>query len=408
MKILHINYFDIIGGAAKAAYKLHKALLEKGVNSIMLVQEKAGNDDSVIGPSNFIEKYYGKARYHYDRFKIKKYKSDFKYLFSPSNTSFSYIPRKIKRINPDVVHLHWFQANMLSLRELMKIKKPIIWTVHDMWGLTGGCFYSIGCSKYLERCGKCPILNSDISIDLSRKLIEEKKKVYKKLNITIVSPSKWLKKEFEKLNLSSNVINIPNIVNFHTFNRFENKEKLRKSYKIPLNSKVILFIAMSIKDKNKGFNFVEKVLKMLNNKFTLLIVGAGVYREKTIGRTQIINFGRIVDESQVNEIYNIADITVVPSIQENFSNIILESLSAGTPVIAFDIGGNSDAIIHKKNGYLVKPYDLEKMKKGFEWLLTDENLIKCSNFSRISIIKEFPKEKIVNSYISLYNNLIHF
>ena len=406
MKVLHINYFDNFGGAAKAAYRLHLALLENGIDSKILVQEKESNDSDIIGP-NIIEKYYGKLRFRVDRYKLRKYKSKYKYFFSASNTPFSYIPYKINKISPDILHLHWFHINMFTIKDLLKIKTPIIWTVHDMWGLSGGCFVSINCNKFKKECGKCHILKSTNPNDISNKLFKEKKSIYKNLDITIVSPSKWLKREFEELKVFKNIINIPNITDINSYFKLNNKINLRKKYNIPIDKKAILFTAMRIDDINKGFQYLEEALEQINNKeIILLLLGDNWKNNKKIGKSRVYNFGFINKESIINEIYNIADITIVPSIQENFSNVILESMATETPVISFNIGGNKDIIDHKSNGYLANPYDPKDIAEGINWILFESNYKFISKLARESVLKKFDKNITTKKHINLYKKIL--
>jgi len=405
MKILHVNYFDIFGGAAKAAYRLHKALISAGINSQMLVQEKYYDDEEVIGP-NFFEKYYGKIRFHYDRIKLRKFNSDLVSFYSPSGSPFSYIPHKIKKINPDIVHLHWFQGNMMRIEDLLKINKPLIWTVHDMWAITGGCFCSLGCTNYKNSCGKCYLLNSNKRNDLSFKLYKRKINVYNNRNITMASPSKWLFKELKGMNIFNRVVNIPNIINFENFTPYSIKEDAKRYYQIPQRKKCILFVSMNIKDKNKGFNLLEKALEKIEEEIIVMIVGDGEVKLKEMKGLQFKRIGFIKNEEELNNLYNAADITVVPSIQENFSNVIIESMLSGTPVVAFNVGGNPDLIEHKINGYLAEPYSISDLSLGIKWLLFSENLQKISALGREDILKKFNKQKILSEYINLYKSVL--
>ena len=170
MRILILNASDISGGAARAAYRLHRSLLSQGVESIMLVQKKDSDDNSVVGPISKIEKGINIIRPHIDSLLLRKYKNRTKTLFSPSSLSFSKTVEKINQINPDIVHMHWINGAMFSIEELTKIKFPLVWSLHDMWAFTGGCHYDEECGRFVNECGKCKVLGSRKEEDLSKKI----------------------------------------------------------------------------------------------------------------------------------------------------------------------------------------------------------------------------------------------
>jgi hypothetical protein len=179
MKILLVNTFDISSGAANATYRLHKALLEAGIDSRMIVQSKKSDDYTVIGHNSKIEKFINILRPELDWLPVKFYKHRTATLwkFSPSYLPFSNIIKKINEINPDIVHLNWVEGGFVRIGDLAKINKPIIWTLHDMWAFTGGCHYDEGCGAYMDKCGKCILLGSYNNNDLSRKIFDRKQQV---------------------------------------------------------------------------------------------------------------------------------------------------------------------------------------------------------------------------------------
>ena len=177
MKLLIVSASDIAGGANKAAYRLHRSLLDNGIDSQMLVQNKISDDFSVIGPkSNFRKLIINPVRPALDHIfmKINKVKS----LFSSSYLPFSEIVTKINEINPDIVHLHWIAGGMMRIEDISRIKSTIVWSLHDMWPFTGGCHYDKGCGLYKNTCGTCKVLKSKKDNDLSRKIFKRKLKEY--------------------------------------------------------------------------------------------------------------------------------------------------------------------------------------------------------------------------------------
>lgn len=176
MKILIVNTSDISGGAARAAYRLHKALLSQGVDSQMLVQSKSSDDYTVIAETDKVKKTLNKLRPFLDSLPVRFYKERTKTLFSPSWFGFSNVVDKINEISPDIVHLHWICGGMMTIEDIGKIKAPVVWSLHDMWAFTGGCHYDEECGRYEKKCGSCKVLGSEKEKDLSRKIWHRKKK----------------------------------------------------------------------------------------------------------------------------------------------------------------------------------------------------------------------------------------
>lgn len=258
MKILIVNTSDILGGAARAAYRLHQSLLAQGVESEMLVQRKSSDDFSVIPfAESKIDKGMALLRPTLDAIPLQFYKEKTKTLFSPAWLGFSSIVDKINEINPDIVHLHWINGGMLKVEELSKIKAPIVWSLHDMWAFTGGCHYDEECGAFIDECGKCKVLGSSKEKDLSCKVFARKQKTFDTIaNMTIVGLSKWLSDAAKSSTLLKNKkhINLPNLIDTQNFKPFE-KVKARKLWNLPKEKKLVLFGAMgATSDPRKGFD----------------------------------------------------------------------------------------------------------------------------------------------------------
>lgn len=408
MRILIVNFSDTEGGAARAAYRLHKSLLNENMNSKMLVKSKKSDDYTVVSPKSRIEKALAKAQSIINTYPLSKYKKQT--LFSPSFSPSLNIVKKINEINPDIVHLHWIHAGMLKIEDLLKIKAPIIWSLHDMWAFTGGCHYSGSCKKYEKQCGKCPVLQSNHERDLSRKIHIRKEKIFSKVNITVVGLSKWIETCAKSSSLFKNkkVINLPNPINSNIFRKI-NKQLARNLYNLPNEKKFILFGAMSAtSDIRKGFNELKEALKHLKTSDVEILV----YGSSKPEYSQNLGFpthylGQLYDDVSLTALYNAADVMIVPSLEENLSNVIMESLSCATPVVGFDIGGNSDLIDHKKNGYLAKPFNIEDLANGINWVITNENYEELSNNSREKILQEFDSKVVAQQYITLYSEIVN-
>jgi len=413
MKILQVNTSDISGGAAIAAYRIHKGLQGGGINSRMLVQSKLSDDKTVIGPDNKIKKGFAKLRPTLDSAVKKIFAGGAKTIFSPAWLPFSDIPSRIKSIAPDIIHLHWICGGMLRIEELKQINKPIVWTLHDMWAFTGGCHYSDGCDRFQQDCGNCQQLNRSSKNDLSRSILRRKKKEWNGLDITIVTPSRWLAECAKESSLFKNR-RVEVIHNGLDLNLYKPIDKIfaRKIWDWPIDKKLILFGAMSAtSDHRKGFDLLYEGLKQLaakwSDKAELVVFGSSEPENPPDFGLPVHYLGRLHDDISLALLYAAADVMVTPSRQDNLPNTVVESLACGTPVVAFDIGGMPDMIESQINGYLANSFDTSDLAAGINWVLSDNSRHKelCIK-AREKAVACFDIEKIARQYTELYREVL--
>jgi len=414
MKVLIVNTSDISGGAARAAYRLHSSLLFTGIDSKMLVQVKKSDDYTVIPVygNKKIGKTISLVRPMLDQIPIIFYKNRTKTPFSLAWLPFSKVVKKINEIEPDIVHLHWIAGGMIKIEDLAKIKKPIVWTLHDNWAFTGGCHIKLECEKYKNSCGACPILNSNKNFDLSKIIWYRKKKTYEKIKMIIVSPSNWLAECSKRSSLLKHKMHyvIPNPIDTNIFKPI-NKEIARNIWNLPKNKKLIAFGAFSATSNIiKGFKELINALNKISDKknIELVIFGSSEPKNPPDFGFKTHYLGELHDDVSLVALYNAIDVMVVPSLQENLSNVIMESLACATPVVAFDVGGNSDMIEHFHNGYLAKPFDTDDLKNGIEWVLDYTNYNELCKNAREKVLKEFDKSNIVEKYIKIYIEVMRY
>lgn len=409
MKILIVNTADIQGGAARAAYRLHKALLVEGVDSQMLVQSKSSDDFNMIGPQTKFQKAIGKMRPTLDSIPVRRYPDRTKTLFSPSWVPFAGVVDKINALNPDVVHLHWIAGGMMRIEDLAKINAPIVWSLHDMWAFTGGCHYDEECGVYQKQCGACPVLGSDKDKDLSRKVWLRKQACFARLpDMTIIGLSKWLADCAASSSLFKNnpVVNLPNPIDTQIFAPFE-KAEARKLFNLPQDQKLILFGAMGASsDPRKGFKELAQALDHLPADYELVVFGSTAPQTPQGFKQKAHYLGQFHDDVSLRVLYSAADVMVVSSLQENLSNAIMESLACGTPVVGFAIGGNTDLIEHQKTGYLAQPFDTQDLANGIHWVLQHEYPAQLSKVAREKVLRAFDSQVVAGKYVALYESLL--
>jgi len=413
MKVLKVNTSDIQGGAARAAYRIHKGLRTIGIQSRMLVQSKVSDDISIIGPSNKFNEGLALLRPTLDASLVKLLAKGSKTIFFPAWLPFSGIIPKIKTIYPDIVHLHWVCGGMLRPEQLKQINKPIIWTLHDMWAFTGGCHYSEGCEGYKKQCGDCPQLNRNSEHDLSYLIHKRKKKAWTYLDLTIVTPSHWLAECARQSDLfsSKKIEVIPNGLDIDLFKPIK-KAFSRSVWNLPKDKKLILFGALSAtSDSRKGFDLLVKALDKLDKKWAgeveCIIFGSSKPENPPIFDFPTHYTGHLHDDVSLALLYSAADVMVVPSRQEAFGQTASESMSCGTPVVAFGITGLLDIIEHQQNGYLAQPFDSSDLVRGIEWVLADEERHRqLCHAAREKAVTHFDVKKVGKQYVDLYQSLL--
>lgn len=411
MKILIVNTSDIDGGAARAAYRLHKALLLQGIDSQMLVQDKSSDDYTVITETEKLKRTLNKLRPFLDSIPIRFYKERTKTLFSSSWLPFSNIVDKINEINPDIVHLHWICGGMMSIEDIGRIKAPIVWSVHDMWAFTGGCHYDEECGRYEQECGHCKVIGSNKDNDLSKNVFRRKQKTFAlKKDMTIIGLSNWLSACAQKSTLLKDKkhINLPNPIDTFLFKPFD-KEKARDLWNLPQEKKLVLFGAMGASsDPRKGFQELSEALHKLTCKdVEFVIFGSSEPQVSQDFGFKTHYLGQLHDDISLVTLYSAVDVMVVPSLQENLSNAIMESLACATPVVGFDIGGNRDMIEHKINGYLAKPFYTDDLAYGIEWVLHVSNCDELCHNAREKVMKKFDSVEVARKYIELYESILN-
>jgi len=406
LRVAAVNYHDIFGGAARAAFRLCEGLRRSGVDLTLHVQAKTSD-------AFWARRSGGRARlrsmvdviplYRYRR-RTGSYWS-LNWLPNPSFPSFS---------GTDIVHLHFVGSGYLPISRFRRLEAPIVWTLHDMWAFTGGCHYDEFCGRYVEGCGKCPQLGSRSARDLSSYLYRRKTDSWRNLPLTVVSPSRWLADEARRSAVfrEHRIEVIPNGIDLELY-RPVNKAWAREILRLPPDGKLVMFGALSsTSDTRKGFAHLQGALDRLRSAQRAQPVSLVIFGAREPQRPPDLGFpvhymGHVSDDITLALLYSASDVMVVPSVQENLSNVIVESMACGTPVVAFDIGGNRDMIEHQAGGYLAQPYAAEDLAAGIEWVLADdERLRRLSMNARRKCEDDFEISKVAARYISLYGSLL--
>ncbi len=419
LRVLTVNVSDSSGGAARAAYRIYKATIEAGVDGQFLVKNKALNDPNVLTVESFDSLGSFKAPFRWLQHKINNKLQQARWRPYPnrqdvfmSDLRGGSLHGALQKIEYDILHLHWINLRFIDINDLAKITKPIVWTLHDCWPFTGVCHYFYDCTRYKQSCGCCPHLASNNERDLSHKVWQKKMEIFSKLNIHVVCPSNWLAQAARESTIFKQfpVSVIPNPLDTDFFTP-GSKVDACKVLCISPDKRYILYGAMNaVKDRRKGFAELKSCLQYYENQFDtkdieVLIFGSNDKAQLELNHIRTTDLGMLNDQ-QLRAAYRASDVMVTPSLSENLSNIIMESLACGTPVVAFNIGGNSDMIDHKLNGYLAKASDTKDLAQGIGYCLSYNSGNKLSEAARSKVLKCFNAGVVRRLYTELYKHII--
>lgn len=397
MKILQINTRYLGGGgAATIANTLHKQLnLTNGFQSFYAYGRGVDGDSQSIRICNNKEAYISALSMRFLGTEFNK----------PIDKK---LINEIKKA--DIIHLHNIHGYYVNYTELIELivkeRKKVIWTFHDVWPITGRCGFNFGCNRWKYGCGNCKNKNvyPTTFIDKSEVMWRKKKDVFTKLNnklITIVTPSQWLanmvKESFLK-NYNVKVINngVPeSSVSNATI------EGIRGSLGLPIDKKIILFVAADPNDSRKGIKYILDTINRTGDDTIFVSVGKEL---KSFKSTKLIQCGYIKDKKKLDMIYAASDVFIIPSLDDNFPTTVLEAFRNSTPVIGFNVGGIPEQIENMKNGILVQSGSVDGLTNAIKEITKDEKTLNRFRENALKTFNEnFSINQFINNYIDLYS-----
>ncbi|GBU07795.1 glycosyl transferase [Bacteroidales bacterium] len=411
MKIVHINTFDSQGGAARAAFRLHSAMLKSGVDSCMLVLNKTKKQDGRIKTLSRLQtKFIKPILNEFEKWYCKRLlKNSLRPFSQPVFGNKLTTRQEIKE--SDVIYIHWVNEflTLKNIEQVLQLGKPVYWFLHDMWAVTGGCFHSFDCDNYTATCGNCPLLIKSSERDISYQLLKKKLSLFSKYkNLHILTPSVWLASCVRRSTVFSQIAIsvIPNLIDTTLYKPID-RHFARRLLNLPQDKKIILFGAsFGANNPFKGWSYLSEALSLLaleGGEFAVYIFGSDFDNDLA---TQIpfpaYFSGRLNDDYSLVALYNASDVFVAPSLADNFPYTIVESLSCNTPVVGFDVGGIPDLIEHKRNGYLAKYKDSQDLAEGIKWVLSDENSLNLA--CRKSLKDKCSEALVLNKHFGLYGH----
>lgn len=374
MTILHINYSDKMGGAGIACTRLCEAMRSSGYESDMLVVDKAGQQKFVHKALEGTSSLFHRLLCRLDtKLRLR--------LDSAGTFSIMRFGHRLDRMEivrqADVVFLHWINDNALSLKgveRILRLGKPTFWFMHDMFPITGGCHYSMGCKGYRKDCSDCPMIGKVSSRAVARRQLHKKIRRWNKYeNLCFVTPSHWLANCVAESRIAEGhrVYVTPNVLDTDLFRPLPFDSK--SLFGLDPNKKTILFGAASLDSIYKGMRHLRDCLMSLDpERYEGFMIGDGCEELVKELPLNIITTGYLSDDISLLLAYNACDTFVISSIAENYPNMVLEAMACGKPCVGYDTGGIPELIIHERTGYITPANTPEELVKGIEYLFADE------------------------------------
>jgi glycosyltransferase involved in cell wall biosynthesis len=399
MNILLINTYSH-GGAGVAARRLQAALQSSGTHTYLLTAAEAGP----------------RWPFYAERLSFLPFERDKSVRFSFSLANFGHDLSKHPLVKKaDVLHLHWINQGLLSIKNIQQLGalgKPIVWTLHDMWAFTGGCHYSGDCDHYLTGCGNCPYLRHPGPSDLSKRILKRKQNRFPG-QIQFITCSEWLAgvARSSALLQSYPVAAIPNPIDTGVFKPLQASDSslFREKVGIKAGAQVVLFVAMKVSEERKGFKYLQEALKLIKQEHPerpIEILVMGKSEPEALGGLPypVHALGMLSSVDDLVKAYGAADVFVIPSLEDNLPNTVMESLACGTPVAGFQTGGIPEMVGHLHEGYIAPQRDAAGLAKGIIQVL--DNLDFMKNNARQKVLATFTNDRIAARYNALYKKLI--
>lgn len=417
MNILIVNTSERTGGAAVAANRLMEALNNNGEKAKMLVRDKQTDNISV---ARLPHRLLGRWLFLWERLLIflhLRLKRDNLYAIDTAHSGFD-ITRTREFQWADVVHLHWINQGMLSLgslRRIVKSGKPVVWTMHDLWPASSICHYARACQAFKTGCRDCPLLPGGGSAhDLSSRVWKRKRSLYGNARITFVACSRWLEAQAKESALleGQRVVSIPNAIDSRVYCR-KNKRESRARLGLPYDKRVILFVSQRVTDTRKGMAYFVDAIDSLakdchDMKDNTVVAVLGGHSDEIASRLAlpVYPLGYIGDDHIIVSVYNAADVYVLPSLEDNLPNTVMEAMACGVPCVGFRVGGIPEMIEHGVNGYVAEPESAADLARGIRWTLCEADGSALSQAAVKKVHTTYSQQAVATKYIEVYNESV--
>ena len=378
MKVVHVCSHAHEGGAARAAYRIHLGQRKIGIDSRLAVIHKKLDDDSVVAPLGLTGRVRAVAGGKVEAAILARQRTA-NPVFHSLGLMSSGLGGWLNTSDADLINLHWVAGATLSIGEIAAIKKPIVWTMHDMWPFSGAEHYEnlAGAQRANEAYAPGSRAATDKGPDLDAWTFGRKRRAWRGKTFHLITPSRWLADRAKQSTLFSRMPcrAISNGIDLGLYKPLDRREA-RRALNLPQDKLLVLFGAMSsTTDHRKGFHLLLPALQTLSRdpvsgpQTELLVFGARAPRQPVDLGLPVHYLGQFSDDLSMVLLYSAADVFVAPSLQDNLPNTLVESLSCGTPCVAFDIGGMPDLVRDQACGQLAPAGDIEALAKAIAAVL---------------------------------------
>jgi glycosyltransferase involved in cell wall biosynthesis len=420
MKVIHLSHSNYLGGAAMAGYRLHKGLRRLGVDSTMLVAEShsAVDDPTVVlfqPPMDLPSRLRRRLRRERIARSWARYRSSRPAGYAPLRDDRTpHGAHLLAQLPPaDIVNIHdmTYFIDYRAFFAAVPQHTPVVPTLHDMTFFTGGCHYAWRCDKYTERCGACPHLGSHKEADLSRHIWQRKHAALQSVEpgrLHLVTPSRWLANEAKRSGLVRNfpITVIPYGLDMEVFCP-RDRAMARELLGIPHEARAVLFVANGTARPEKGFSLLVRALEGLGHLSNLLLVSVGGGKLPVEVQIPYLHLGHIGHDRLLSFAYSAADIFVIPSLQDNLPQTVLEAMACGTPVVGFAVGGIPDMVRPGATGLLVPPQDVAALRSAIAELLhAPARRAEMAATCRRVALEDYALELQAQRYLELYQTLL--
>lgn len=414
MKAWQISRDDNTGGASRAAYRLHVALTLEGIESRMRVMNRETPNDLVLAgraPRSFAQRVRSRIERHLHERALRKFKTDNPILHSFGTESAGLVD-ELNASDADVLNLHWI-ARFLSIGDIGRLKKPIVWTLHDMWAFCGG-EHVVPDGDVRFRQGYLPGNRppGESGPDLNRMAWEAKRKAWAQQRFTIVTPGNWMAQCARESVLfrDSPVYVIPNPLEMTELWRPIPQAFARASLGLDAAKQFVLAGSAGGMPHLKGEDLLRQCMQEVSatapGQVELLVFGQHKPANAGEWPCPVHWLGPVRDDHTLAMLYSAANVTVVPSRQDNLPNTAIESHACGTPVVAFSIGGLPDIVTPGETGWLAAPFDTSELAHGVRWVLADQQRwTALSAAARASAMAKYAPGVVAAQYLSVYEGV---
>lgn len=411
MKVVHVSASDLSGGAARAAHRLHHALLDHGIDSWMRVTFRRSDERRIIGPRGEFQRLLAPLRARSGKLLTDVLAP----RVAPHSHSWwpSALATELNTSDFDIIHLHWVNGDFLSVEDIGSLSKPVVWTLHDTWPFSGAEHYpELTEDNRAERGYGGHLAGDPVLGALLDAWTWQRKQRHWQRPREIVCPSRWLAACARRSQLMRSwpISVIPNVLPTQVFRPMP-RPLAREVFSLPPDAPLVVFGAlMGGQDPRKGWDYLEAALRVLGRRFPALegvIFGQSEPYPPPQCGVRVRFLGHLHDNPTLAMLYSAADVVVVPSRCDNLPQTATEAQACGVPVVAFRVGGLEDVVAHRETGYLAEPCSTADLAAGVDWVLGDaDRWERLSSAARERALRLWTPGTVVSRHIALYEELL--